>query len=264
MVVLAPIAASSPSKSKTKNPIAKLENFLGLKKATPEQLKKRDRKVTQAIGASLIAGSALATITTAGAAAPFVSPLVGAGALAVLAPETTRKIVSAPGAAEVLIAGKVAGAPGAIIVGAEKGVSILDQGADIVAEKIKDKAPDLSKAIAENSSAIATATAGAVAAISAATIAANSEFLDRATDIFSSSPASTVAPISPGAAPVPSQGLQPLPAGDSQDVIRGDFPVMPAPSTGEPKKKRKASKRKSEPVTVNVYCGSKSIKRRCH
>lgn len=114
--------------------------------AVVEKVKEKPKKetITKTAVNTLIAGAAIAVAPSA-LAIPAVKGVVtsaalGAGTLAVLAPETTSKILSSEALTKTAAAGLVAGPAGALIVGAEEGVSIVGSILEEIPDKLKTPA----------------------------------------------------------------------------------------------------------------------------
>ena len=94
----------------------------------------------------------------------LIAPAATIGTIAILAPETTKKVLTTPGLRETAVAGFIGGVPAALVVGAEKGGGILAAAAGVAAEKIKAASPAVKAAAVAVGAAAATGLAVAVGA----------------------------------------------------------------------------------------------------
>lgn len=218
-----------------------LEKVTGKKFGRTKSEELAETKAGKALGLGIAAtGLALAAVVNPlGTAKTLSVPAT----VAILAPETTKKVLSVPGAGEIVVAGAVAGAPGAIAVASEKGISLLETALGKAPDIIKEHTPEI------------VAAAGITAAAAAVAIGGD-DLIEKAKSAFAGAPE----------IPIPEAAVLPFPSAPASEVQAGNYPAYPEPGTSAPRKRRKTrSKAQQQTISqrVNVLIVSnKNIKTR--
>lgn len=268
MTVNAPIVLGSKPKQKKATiftglanialkPIVGLGNLAtaGLEKVTKKKFGRTTSeelsRTTAGEALGLAAGGAAAALGIAVAPAAAITVLAPPAAVSAFAPDVVSAVINTPAGAKVATAAAINPTAG-IVVAIQEGTSYIEEAAKDFGSALANKAPQIGEVIQENAGIIA---GGAgIAAAAAAVSLGEPDLIDKAKSF-----------LAPPELPIPASNFQTLPA-PAQEVIGGNYPPMPEPSTGPTKKHRKRAKKQNlEAIrqTVNVYTDcKKSIKRR--